>query len=175
MNKENVKIHKKEVHSISMPTMLKIGDPMYFESYGDDFKYVYSKNFRGRKKWLGELIVLEKEDLDFKKETGFDFKEVSFKVIFAPSQEYLTTFREGLFYKGQKEVVTEIGVDTAEYIIETNSGYIDIGTGSDGLMGVVIEFYKGSKLEGIVIDLTAMDVNIFERIKDELLYVFNKA
>ena len=97
---------------------------------------------------------------------------VDFRAIFAPTKEYLGTYEDNLYYKGQKVVTTQIGVDTARYIIETNSGCVEIGTGSDGFMGEVNEFFRGPKLEGIIIHLTGLDVNSFERFRDKIKYVF---
>lgn len=172
---EDIRIDKKETMAIKMPTQIRIGDPDYFEEHGDDFKYVYSKTFRGRKDWVGKLIITEEVDVDYAKETGRDFVTVIFKAIFAPDETFLKVYEDGNYYTRQKSKVTEIGVDCARYLIEINDKtYVEIDTGSDGLMGTVVEHYTGGKLEGIVIDLTGLDVNDFERFSQEIKYVFGK-
>lgn len=159
-----MKVLQKESFDINMPKKIIIGDPVYFEQEVG-LKFVYSKQFRGRDSWVGKLVV--------KEEVDDGFQMVNFFVAFAPNKDMLETYLEGKYYKGQKVATTEIGVDTARYLMEIDDNYIEVGTGSDGYMGVVIEFNKGSKLEGITIDLTGLDVNEFERFKDELKYVFN--
>ena len=42
----NIRIDREEVFEIKMPTILNIGDPVCFDKYGKDFKYVYSRKFR---------------------------------------------------------------------------------------------------------------------------------
>lgn len=169
---KNIRIDRKNEFEIKMPTFIQIGDPLYFEKHGENFELVYSRRFRGKKEWFGKLIVTESVNLNFSREFGREIPMVDFRATFAPTKEYLGTYEDNLYYKGQKVVTTQIGVDTAHYIIETNSGCVEIGTGSDGFMGEVNEFFRGPKLEGIIIHLTGLDVNSFERFRDKIKYVF---
>lgn len=103
---------------------------------------------------------------------GKELPATNFISIFAPTKKLLEIYENNLHYKDQKIVTTQIGVDTARYLISTNKRCIEINTGCDGIMGEVMEIYKGSKLEGVIISLTGLDVNTFEDFKDDIKYVF---
>ena len=168
---ENIRIDRKENFDVPMFNKIVIGDPLYFEE-GEGLQYTYAKNFRGKNDWVGDLEVVEEVNLDFAKEFGRESSYVSVLAHFAPNEEYLETYKNGQYYKGQKTKAIEIGVDTARYLVEINDRYLEIYTGSDGLMGLITEYYRGNKLEGITISLTGTDVNEFDRFRDEMKYVF---
>lgn len=52
---DKIRVNKKEKFEIKIPTLLQVGDPMYFERYGESFEYVYSKRF-GEKKIGSESL-----------------------------------------------------------------------------------------------------------------------
>lgn len=167
MEKEN--ITKQEEFDISMPTSIVIGDPSYFEqNIGQHLTYV--KRFRGRNDWLGKLFIREKK-YEFEWET---FYNIEAHIILAPDKTFLELYSNNQHYTRQKIKEHELGVDTAEYIVEINNeNFINIDTGSDGYIGQVNEFYTGSKLEGITIDLIGLGMKDFELFKQEFKYVFN--
>lgn len=165
---ENIKILRKESFDIEMPRKVRIGDPMYFEEYRDYFQYVYSKTFKSEENWLGKLILVEEEV----KYENWTIKDVNFHVALAPSKKLLDVYKVGAHYSKQKVVATEIGVDTACYLVEIDNRSITVNTGSDGLMGCVFEYYRGEELEGVFMDLSGLDINEFDKFANELKYVF---
>lgn len=139
---------------ITMPTTIVIGDPSYFGSYD---KGTYNKRFRGKNSWLGSLTIEESEitfsethdgELD-----GHMFISTKVVIYFAPDEKHLDLYKRLKMYSRQKTKSTEIGVDTARYIIETSNADSEFYTAADGGFGEVLEYYTGSKLEGIRIEL----------------------
>lgn len=102
----NIRVDREGVFEIKMPTILNIGDPVYFDKYGEDFKYVYSRKFRGKKDWIGKLIITESTNLDLSKEFGREISSVDFKAIFAPTEEHIKTYEDNCYYKSLKELLS---------------------------------------------------------------------
>lgn len=165
--KEKILI-KKEQYETSLPSMIKIGDPTYFGEYD---KLTYNRRFKGKKDWLG-VVVLEKNKEIY---TDMEFETLSLKIYFAQNEQHLNVYLEGKYFSKQKIKITEIGVDTAEYLLETTHCYELVNTMADGYWGNVIELKNGSKLEGIMIDLGIPDETYsFEDILKILQNLFPK-
>lgn len=159
--------------TISMPKTIIIGDPLYFENYPERTDLVYSRNFRGKKEWLGYISLKEiEEEYEIDNKT-YKYTTFRFNAIFAPDKEKLELYKRGNCFKTQTYKITEIGVDTAEYLIQINNVSDTIKTQGDGYWGNVVEFYKYSKLEGISIDMTLPDYFSFEEAKKEIEYLFD--
>ena len=175
---EQVKVLKKAEGRIPMMKKIKIGDPMYFEEGGNGLKYTYSKSFRQKGDWKCALEVLENLIIcppdEFFKE-GLKYKDISFKAYLAYDEKMLSLLKENKIYTRQKEKVTELGVDTASYIISVNNEEELIKTGGDGWIGQVIEYYTKTKLEGIVIEATLSDYTgyTFESAKKLFQWLFD--
>lgn len=171
MNKEKV-INSKKI-KVNMPKAIKIGDPFYFESYNDDKnklnKLTYSRGFRGKDLWIGEIIIEHKE-ITYE---DMKFEDVVYKMIFAPSKEYLETYEEGCKYSTQKVKAIELGVDTAGYYIQVNKNSEIICTGSDGYFGDVYEIYRGTKIEGLIIEMRVGDYISCSELENTLRYLFD--
>ena len=156
---EQVKVLKKAEGRMPMVKNIKIGDPMYFED-GIGLNYTYSKSFRGKSDWKCALEVSENlitcpPDEYFKE--GLEYTDISFKVYLAYDDKMLSLLRGKKKYTRQKEKVTELGVDTASYIISVNGDEVPIKTGADGWIGGVSEYFTNSKLEGVIIEATLSD------------------
>lgn len=153
---EQTKILNKAEGAISMPKKIRIGDPMYFRS-GSGLEYTYSKVFRGKSNWACSIEVVESlvtcPPNQFLKET-FQYKDMCFKIYLAYDEKMLSLLKEGKRYTRQKEKVTELGVDSASYILDINDNYELIRTGGDGSIGYVCEYFTKTKLEGIIIEAT---------------------
>ena len=139
MSKQVKNIQKKSFN-IEVPKTFKIGDPLYLYENVDK-KMTTSLSFARRKDWVGSLTVFEDEVID---EDNFTYKDLYVKVYLAPNETMLKTYEEDMCYKGQTEKQKSLGVDTAEYVIETSKGYETIKTGADGWWGSTIEI-KSSK------------------------------
>lgn len=164
------KVVKEKVLEIEMPTSITIGDDMYFdEPNAKDL--VYHKSYRGRSSWLGQMKVTK--EVHRYKDIDGEIESVIVDVILAPDQTFLDLYIGNSRYTRQRQVETDIGVDSAGYIVEINkSRYIEIDTGSDGLMGSVTEMYTKGKLEGILISLTGLDMNSYEDFLSDMKYVW---
>ena len=162
--------------SIPMPKTISIGDPLYFEQYKDQpqrlAQLVYQGSFR-RPSWKAAVkLVQTEETYEFGGEEK-SYPLYSLIVACAPNDEFLNTYLQEEYFSGQRVKSTEIGVDSAKYAIEINEYGIIVNTGSDGGFGAVNEFYRGQKLEGILIVLSLGDLYDFEDHQKDLEYVFN--
>lgn len=123
-------------------TKLKISDPWYKKNVWCRYENDHFPSMRMM------IIFLNTECIDVP-EHGFDFK----------SEEYIIRLVNHYAISGDpnEEKEFEIGVDTAKYEIETNCGYDQILTLSDGGWGQVTERYFKGKLGEIEIRLTVPD------------------
>lgn len=80
--------------------------------------------------------------------------DTSFTVILSYDESMLDLIRNNKKYARQSVKNTELGVDTAKYVLEINSLGDEIKTGGDGCIGLVREYYTKSKLEAIEIDVS---------------------
>lgn len=170
-----VKILSEVLAEVKMPKKINVGDPMYYEHFnGTELKkLVYSKNYRGKSDWVGFVKVTKKEDsFEFDGE-DVPYEDIEIDICFAPNEKLLDVFKRGHILKSHKEKPLEIGVDSACYIIGINENEVQIDTMGDGFWGQVIEVYSGSKLDGILINLSAGEYNEFDMIKKDLEYLFN--
>ena len=134
---------------IKMVKTLNMGDPIYIDN--PEVQHIcYKKNFR-RPDWVGQITTKE---LAHEYE-GMKYNSTDYVIILAADEMLLELFAMGRRYKYHSVKSYVMGVDTAEYIIETDTNFATISTGSDGVMGDILEFYKGNKLEGVVVELTA--------------------
>lgn len=154
MEKERTNL--KQVNSlVNMPNSITIGDPSYFD---DEYaiKYTYNKRFRGKSNWKCYLELLEDNVVylpdDYCKEE-MEMEDRYIKMYLAYDEKMLDLLKEGKMYSRQKIKTTEIGVDTASYILEINGEGDCVKTGGDGCWGSVVEYYTGTKLEAIKIEL----------------------
>lgn len=169
------KILKEIQTTIPMPRTMTIGDPSYFEEFKNDPKrlaeLVYQRGFK-RPSWKAAVkLVQTEESFDLGGEPHA-YPLYSLLVACAPTDEYLETYLNEEYYRGQTPKTTEIGVDTAKYILEINEVGIIVRTGSDGGFGGVTEFYRGKKLEGVLVALSLGDLQEFEEWQRELEYLF---
>lgn len=160
---------------VVMPKKLYIGDPMYFEEYeGAKLnKLVYNKNYRGKSDWVGFVKLTQKEDSFEFEGKEITYQDIEIDICFAPNQKLLEIFKRGNILHSHKEKPLDIGVDTACYVIGINDNEIKINTMGDGCWGQVLEVYNGSKLDGIMINLSTGEYNDLNRLKSDLEYLFN--
>lgn len=162
---------------VKMPTKMYIGDPLYFEDYADNKarlnKLTYMKGFRGKSSWIGCIRLVELESsYEMAGETHL-YSDICFIMCFAPNQKLLNLYKSNKMFNYQKEKNTEIGVDSANYVFGFNKNEMKVNTMGDGGFGVVSEYYNGSKLEGIVIQLNTGEHGTFEDVKKELEYLLD--
>lgn len=140
---------------INMPNSITIGDPSYFDDE-HAIKYTYNKRFRGKSQWICFLELLEDNVVyppDKYCNEEMEIEDRYIKVYLAYDEKMLNLLKEGKQYSRQKIKTTEIGVDTAEYILDINGNGDNVKTGGDGCWGSVDEYYTGTKLEAITIEL----------------------
>lgn len=171
MKTTNLKTLREVSSKVSFPKFLSIGDPLYFQD--GDTKYTYEKSFRGKSNWFGEIQLIEREEKYIYEGKECSLEYISIKVLYAPNQVLLDTYKNDQVYSSHKIKTTKIGVDSASYILQVNENGDTINTGSDGLFGGVSEIYKGSKLDGLIIDLDLGDLYDFDTFKEQLEYIFN--
>lgn len=174
-NEPKVKVIRTIEKNINMMNSIYIGDPLYIDEYSSgemDLNKFNSiallKKFRNKNSWVGN-IKLSEVLVSFNE---MDIKDFYIDVILAPTEEALKIYNDGKIYKGQREKVSPIGVDTAEYVIGIEDREIKIGTGGDGKYGTVVELYNKSKLEGLIINLSTGNISEWERLKQDLEYLF---
>ena len=168
-----VEIKKSIEGTVKMPTTIEIGDPMYFEECPERKDLVYSKNFRGKKEWLGYIkLVEEYEDYEFEGSI-IPITSFNFTVIFAPDRDRLEIYKSNQRLHIQKTKSTLIGVDTARYYIQIGNVSDTIDTMCDGPWGEVTEVYTKGKLEGIIVDMGLPNHMSFKGCIEELEYLFS--
>ena len=87
----------------------------------------------------------------------------------------LSIIKDNMHYSNQTLTQTEIGVDSASYLLYVDDRGDTVKTGGDGFWGHVIEYKRDSKLEAVSIELGLPDYlgNDFEDHKRFIEYVFN--
>lgn len=156
-------------NNVKMVKTLNMGDPIYI----DDPKVqhiCYKKNFR-RPDWIGKATT---KKTFHKYDEGFEYTSVDYVLVFAPNELLLDTYSRARKLSNQTTKSYVMGVDTAEYILETDTGYMNVRTGSDGAMADILEIYNGNKLEGIIVEMTADEYTTVEHNHRKLMSVFNE-
>lgn len=152
---EKITILRKAESVISMPTKIKIGDPMYFKN-GEGLKHTYSKLFRGKKDWVCFLEMVEdigQYQIDELSSEFMEMKSLYFRMYLSCDEELLSVIKRNRVYTRQKIKTIELGVDTASYILDVSGSEILIRTGGDGGIGYVCEYYTKTKLEAVVMEV----------------------
>lgn len=174
---EKITLVKKAQAEIGMIKKIRIGDPMYFED-GDAITHTYTRSFRGKSNWVAKLEIVENKvtcppDQYIKEE--FEFEDISFRLYLAYDKTMLNLIENNKLYSTQKEKVTELGVDSASYILDVNNVDVVIYTGADGSIGYVCEYYTKNKLDAVAMEITmpAISDDDFERNKKTLEALFN--
>ena len=162
----------KNSYKISMPNEIKIGDTSNLTQDGR-YDYFFSKTFRGRNQWLGELNVVTEINEQLKERLGLEFSEASLFAIFAPNIEFLDAYKSGQCYREQKIATTELGNNTECYVLKINDKTLDIYAGANGANGSIFEIYTENKLEGLIISLTGLSVEEFDGFLGQTMYLFN--
>lgn len=153
---EKITLLRKAEGSMAMPKKIKIGDPMYFEE-GNGLQYTYNKSYRGKADWHCSLEIVENSisymsDIPGEGETSFN--DISFTAYMAYDEKMLSLIKQNKLYSTQKEKVTQLGVDTASYILDINNFDVTIRTGGDGMIGYVCEYYTKTRLDAVVVEVT---------------------
>ena len=173
---ESEKVLNKAYARINMPKKLYVGDPLYFEEYenypSELKRLTYANNFK-RPDWVGSITLTETEHRCTYKGQELSYTSIGFFACFAPNEEFLETYEQNQCYKHQKNKQTEIGVDTARYILGVDNRDEVIRTGADGFWGSVCELKNGNKLEGLCVDLGLGDLHSFKEAKQLISYLFN--
>lgn len=171
---ESRKILAEVSTTIKMPKKIYVGDPMYFEEFDEDElkRLTYSKSFRGKSNWVGCITITESEDSFESGGKTVTFKDSDYTICLAPNNPLLEVYKEGNILKSHRKKQLDIGVDTACYVIGIDDRELIIDTMSDGFIGDVFELYKGSKLDGIIINLSGAEYDISD-LKEKLGYLFN--
>ena len=170
MSEKRIKL-KEVIANISMPKSIKIGDPLYLEEKNKKVSYI--RSYRFKNDWVGTISLYEYEsrfEINNKEESCI---YSSFKIVLGKSHEDLDVYRDDKYYITQKEKITSICVDTAKYDVLINNKYINIHTGSDGVFGEVREYYRGTSLEGVLIDMDLGDFIDFNHALKKLEYLLD--
>lgn len=166
---EKIKVKRELKSKVEMPTTIIVGDPIYFEEYPNRKDLVYDKGFRGKKDWVG-IVTLSETETEYK---DMIIEGSSLKVVYAPNEEFARVYLDDMKYKSQNIKNTQIGVDSARYLIQIDDKCHEINTGGDGYWGDISEFYRGDKLEGIMIDMELGDIYSFNDHREIIEYLFN--
>lgn len=169
------KLLTKDYVKVNMPKKLYVGDPLYFEEFENNpaelKRLTYANTFK-RPDWVGSITLTEKEYASAFEDKDFSYTSIEFFACFAPNEEFLKTYEENQCYKHQKIKQTEIGVDSARYVLGVNDREEVVKTGADGYWGGVFEIKSGNKLEGLCISLGMGDLYSVEEAKKSLNYLF---
>lgn len=168
---------KKAESKIEMIKRIIIGDPSYFDD-AQGLKHTYTKSFRGKSDWVGKLELIKNKTIcpigEYNKEE-LEFEDIAFKLYLAYDEKMLSLLLENKFYSTQKEKLTELGVDTASYLLQVDKKEDIIKIGGDGSIGYVCEYYTKNKLDAVVMEVTmpTIDGDDFNRNKKTLEWFFN--
>lgn len=172
---ETKKVLSQVSKTITMPKNISIGDPLYFEEQDEATlkSLTYSKDFSKFSNWVSSLSVIKYQDsFEFEGE-DITYEQVEFFIYLAPNEQLLKIYKEGDVLRSQRQENIDIGVDTARYIVKVDDREVEIRTMSDGFFGYTLELYKGSNLEGVLINLDTGEYSDFDRVKSDLEYLFN--
>lgn len=151
MDERKITTLKTEQFNIEMPTKVRISDPMYIEEGTKHM--IFSKRYttQAKNNWVAHLEILHTSEVVNICGEDMDCDSYKSVVTLAPNKQMLDTYRKDKYYRGQKVKEFTIGVDTAEYMYETNLDTHYIRTGADGYWGQVWEYRRDTKLEGVQI------------------------
>jgi hypothetical protein len=150
--------------SIMTPSILRIGDPLYFESYSGKRLHdlIFEQKFP--KTYVSSLeIVRNSKD-------GI----ATVRICIAPDAKTLVLYETDRYPAHFNVKAMELGCDTACFTVETQDRYVDIGTMADGYFGSVNKFTFNRRCQGAIITI-CLDNDIFDvSITRDFYYVFEK-
>lgn len=153
---EKITVLRKAEGNIPMLKRIKIGDPLYFEK-GTGLNHTYYKTFRSKNDWESFIEVCENEiecTIDDNSNETMKFKDLSIKLYLAYDKKMIQLIKANKLYTRQRTKVTELGVDTASYILGVNNEEVIIKTGGDGSIGYVCEYFTKTRMDALVIEVT---------------------
>ena len=174
---EKEKILRISESEIKMPKRLLIGDLEALDFIGDSMlDYIYDKQFRGKSNWFGLGRVKEVE-ITFDDDKDIIIKNIIIEGFWAKEKAHIDVYKENQHYTYQKINNKLIVAESASFSIETlfnkEINYNTINSGTDGVLGSVIEYKKGNSVEGISFSIDCSDVNSYERIQSIFNYLFD--
>lgn len=153
---EKITVLRKAEGRMPMIKKIKIGDPLYFER-GTGLNHTYYKTFRGKNDWETFIEVCENEiecTVDDDSTETMKFKDLSIKLYLTYDKKMMQLIKANKLYNRQKTKVTELGVDTASYILGANNDEVIIRTGGDGSIGYACEYFTRTRMEALVVEVT---------------------
>lgn len=148
----------KETYKVKTPDNIIIGDPWYFDMEKSEVERL-TVNISPPSHFQTRVIIEEKPF-----EEAPEMLDRSMTIICAP-ESLLPIFSNGYKLKVNEEVSKQIGVDTAEYLINVDGSQIDIQTGADGCWGYHCEYYRpffGTKK----LDATVTNIGFSEEFEE---------
>lgn len=161
----------KETYQINLPKRIVVGDPWYFERYaGRELENLVVRctpptHFAAR-------IVLEEKPL----EEYPDMIQRTMAIYLAPEQT-IETYLQEMMYESQKQIIKDIGVDTAKYLLQVNEKELMIYTGGDGYWGDYQELFRKIErqkiLDAVIITLVIPEFESFQSMRDKMNFLFD--
>lgn len=161
---------RKKILKVKCPRHILFGDPSYFEEFSG--KRLKSLVVDCRPPEFFEARV----ELREKPMEGYPDIMLRSMVIYLAPKQTIGVYMDGKMFESQEVVQKDIGVDTAEYVINVDGRYENIHTGGDGYWGGCDEFYhkKGKQkiCDAVMIAIAIPDSETFEGMEQLANYFF---
>lgn len=161
---------RKETYSVKCPQRFIFGDPLYFEEFKGEKLASLVVDYSPPSFYEARVVLEEKQMDEYP-----DFMERTMTLYTAP-QRTIQTYMDGCMYKGQEQIVKNIGVDTACYMIEVDGRSVEIKTGGDGYWGDCQEFYFNHEdrriLDAVITHISMPEFMGFADMKQYASYFF---
>lgn len=164
------KVLRREIYKVKTPKKILIGDPLYFEEYtGEKLKCLVAA-YMPPDFFSARVVLTEIELMGFSKET------VCAMDIHLAQEPLVDIYAKGMMCQEDEIISKDIGVDTAEYIMEVDGRQDIVYTGSDGYWGVCEEFsYKENTerlVRGVSIRMSMPEFDSYDDVKRRVKYLF---
>lgn len=173
---EQAIILRKEIYKIKPPGHVLVGDPLYFEEYGNLPKRLRELvvDYRPKRGMEAGPVIKENKVMDPK---IADYQFITMGIYFAP-KETIRTYLDDRMYQIQQIKEKEIGVDTARFMYEADDRQLVLKTGGDGYWGCETELYhyeNGKRFsDAVIIEMSMPEDETFESTKQTAKYLFGE-
>ena len=162
----------KETYKVKLPKHIVIGDPSYFRDFSGSELERLTVDYDGPKNFTDARVTIESSPCEEMPELTL----LDMTIYLAPKST-MHTYLEGMIYKSQSHTDKDIGVDTAQYLLEVDNKSDTIYTAADGCWGNFQEIFRemnGKKMvDAVIISLGFPDdLETFESMREHLNYYF---
>ena len=160
----------KETYRVARPDRIVWGDPWYMEKYSGKNLENLIVDFQPPKRFEAR-VTLEQMPME-------EYPDIMLNTmtIFLAPKETMETYMKDMMYESQQHTVKEIGVDTAQYLLQVDENDNVIHTGGDGYWGNYQEMFRmiGERkvLDAAIVTIGMSEYETMDSMRDYLKYFF---